>query len=155
MALAAACMLSACATDVSPTVSSRGYQGVDAQSLAQSAAQAFINTGYIITEAKWEQKPMTGQVEGKPVSGIIHEYGPVKLPGDSSRHCLKIASVKITSIPNPQFSLVQLQSAEVICYNAINKVNLEIDTDEKTYQRYFKALTALVGRDAIPVGAGE
>lgn len=155
LVVATALLLNACASKVSPTVSSRGFQGVDSNRLNQAVAQAFINSGYDVTDATWEQETASASKDGKPITGTVFKYGAAKLPSESRRSCMKLSHAEITSIPEPQFSLVELHSLQIICYPALNKFNVEVDTDEQTYTRYFQNLSTILGQPGIPVGEGN
>lgn len=152
MLLALPLLLNACAARVNPQHSIRVYEKTTAAQMPQAVQHAFLNSGFLIQEAKTTETTTTKIKDGKKISITAYTYGPAKRmqPG---RDCMKLGTVKWTSMPAESIQIVELQVLNVTCWHSLNKMNLAPDTEKATYDSYYEALTQQLGRAPVGVRA--
>lgn len=146
--------ITACAYRVTPDVSSRRYEVNNVSTLTNAVERAFTKAGYTTSKAKLEETVSTTKTGGGKNESKTYTYGPAELTHNGSFYrCMKLGSAKITPEAEKSLYVVQLQAAQVTCYQSIGKVDLSIETDKEVYDNYFNALSHELGQEGKKIGA--
>lgn len=145
-------MLSGCFPSLKPATAMRTYEESSTERMNDAIAKAFGELGYSTVEAKLEKKVTTTESKADTSKSVTYEYGPAQLVG-SGRSCMKIASTSTRYDAPRGIQLVTLKAANITCYTSIGKMNVAIDTDKATYERFFAALSRALGKEGRMLGA--